>query len=770
MVKEKNDKAPTDAREGCFVQSENESDYQTLFENLTSGCGVYRVVNDGRSGKDYIIEAFNKKSLEIEGKTAPEVIGKSLFDLRPNIDEYGLIDIFREVWETGKTIHYPSKIYVDDKYNNYYENSVFKLKEDIIVALYRDVTDFVKAQESLQANKDKLELYIQEAPYGIFVADANGNYLEVNKAACRMTGYSESELLRLNLADLIYEEEKGIARENFQYVKEQGSNVDTLRYVTKDGAVKNWIVKAVKLDEERYLGFTEDVTELVRSQKILQEKEDRYRLLFEDAPLGYQSLNADGYLLDVNDAWLRIMGYAKEEVVGRWFGDFLAEEQVDLFKENFPKFKAAGEISVTFKMRRKDQSYITVNFDGRIAHTQDGQFKQTHCILNDVTKQLAVEADLRANEERLRRSQRIVKAGSWELNFESDLLWASTEAFDLLCLKTINNLIPIADFEMMICEIDRPMVHQALIDFLENKGDYDIQFRVKPQGKEDFLYLRSIAEMEYDTEGKPIKVLGVILDITEQKQLEQEKNAAEALLRNQQKLESIGTLASGVAHEINNPINGILNYAQIISDSVDSNSDLYRYSSEIISETKRVSDIVKNLLDFSRQSGKQHSYAHMEDIISKTLSLVRAIFKHDDITLNVELSQNLSAIKCRSQQLEQVLMNLLTNARDSLNEKYEGYHSSKVINIRCREMLRENRKWLILEVEDFGMGVSPEVRERIFDPFFTTKGKDRGTGLGLSISFGIIQEHHGTMELDSKEGEYARFIVTLPCDNGWEVS
>ena len=101
--------------------TETKEQYQKLFEHLTSGCAIYRVINDGKYGKDYIIEAFNKRSLEIENMTAEEVVGKSLFDLRPNIDEYGLIDIFRQVWVTGESMHYPSRIYTDDNYSNFYE-------------------------------------------------------------------------------------------------------------------------------------------------------------------------------------------------------------------------------------------------------------------------------------------------------------------------------------------------------------------------------------------------------------------------------------------------------------------------------------------------------------------------------------------------------------------------------------------------------------------------------------------------------------------------
>ncbi len=262
---------------------------------------------------------------------------------------------------------------------------------------------------------------------------------------------------------------------------------------------------------------------------------------------------------------------------------------------------------------------------------------------------------------------------------------------------------------------------------------------------------------------EPNKFITIFSDISE-------KVRTDAQLRNSQKLESIGTLASGVAHEINNPINGILNYGQVILDATAAGSDINKYAGEIIYETKRVSGIVKNLLDFSRQSGEQHSYAQIEDIIGKTLSLINTIFRHDNISLNVDISENISKIKCRSQQIQQVLMNLLTNARDSLNEKYPEYHENKKINIECHEFSKDKRKWISISIEDFGAGIPEDIKNRIFDPFFTTKGKNKGTGLGLSISYGIIKEHHGEIIVDSREGKYTKFTLILPCDNGWEIN
>ena len=165
-------------------------------------------------------------------------------------------------------------------------------------------------------------------------------------------------------------------------------------------------------------------------------------------------------------------------------------------------------------------------------------------------------------------------------------------------------------------------------------------------------------------------------DITERREYERNKDELEMQLRQKQKLESIGTLAGGVAHEINNPVNGIINYAQLIIDDAEA-EHLKAYSEEIIHEGQRVAEIVKNLLSFARQEKQSHSPAQISDIINQTISLIRTVIRHDQITLEMNIPEGLPNIKCRSQQIQQVIMNLITNARDALNAKYNGFHEDK---------------------------------------------------------------------------------------------
>ncbi len=253
------------------------------------------------------------------------------------------------------------------------------------------------------------------------------------------------------------------------------------------------------------------------------------------------------------------------------------------------------------------------------------------------------------------------------------------------------------------------------------------------------------------------QILVMVRDVTEAREREMK-------LRHQQKLEAIGTLASGVAHEINNPLTIVMNYGEIIGDAAPSGSEIRDHARIIVDECRRIASIVKNLLAFARKDevGKSAEAADMVEIVNSTLSLTNKLLQKDRIQLVTNISQVPLLLHCRPQQIKQVLMNLISNARDALNERYPGANSGKCLYIRVDKVKRANRSWLCIEVEDSGTGIPPDVCARIFDPFFTTKPEGRGTGLGLAISHGMIKEHGGEIIVDSKEGMFTRFRVLLP--------
>ncbi|MBW1790983.1 MAG: PAS domain-containing sensor histidine kinase [Deltaproteobacteria bacterium] len=256
-----------------------------------------------------------------------------------------------------------------------------------------------------------------------------------------------------------------------------------------------------------------------------------------------------------------------------------------------------------------------------------------------------------------------------------------------------------------------------------------------------------------DVDGEP-KALILLRDITEQKFIEAETMRAGQLA-------SLGELAAGVAHEINNPINGIINYAQLLEDDAE-NSETIELLGRIIKEGERVAVIVKNLLFFARQHEEEAEEIDVETVIDDSLALINHQFRKDGIILEKDIPLSLPMINVNPQQLQQVFLNLFSNARHALNQRYSGKDPNKQLIIRCRDVMREGKSYVRTEVTDMGTGIPEDIIPNIFDPFFSSKEPGEGTGLGLSISHGLIKDFEGFLGVDSTLGERTTFIVDLP--------
>ncbi|PRP99309.1 AAA family ATPase [Enhygromyxa salina] len=262
-------------------------------------------------------------------------------------------------------------------------------------------------------------------------------------------------------------------------------------------------------------------------------------------------------------------------------------------------------------------------------------------------------------------------------------------------------------------------------------------------------------------------LLSVSTNITGRKRAEAERLSLEAQLRQQQRLDSVGTLASGVAHEINNPIQGIMNYAELIAGRADDPALVGEFAQEILVESDRVATIVRNLLAFSRQDvDEPPELRRVEDLVATTLTLFRAVVTRDGIILRVDTPTGLPRVRCRPQQVQQVIMNLVTNARDAVRSMYpdpkRAPEGSNVIAISACAVEADQGPLVRLSVTDRGGGVPDHVRARIFDPFFTTKGRDQGTGLGLAVSHGIAGDHGGELWFETEPGVGSVFHLDLP--------
>ncbi len=250
--------------------------------------------------------------------------------------------------------------------------------------------------------------------------------------------------------------------------------------------------------------------------------------------------------------------------------------------------------------------------------------------------------------------------------------------------------------------------------------------------------------------------------IKESKMVKEQNSLFIKQIENEQRLESIGILSSSVAHEINNPINGIMNYIQLIKEVIPPEAEEYSYADEITNETERIASLVKNILNFSRKSSEFYSLANVKDIINRTRNLADTLLLKDRIDLEVIYQDDIPAIRCSTNKIQQVLLNLIINARDSLNEKYTSYDKNKKIQMSCSIDVRNDIKGVTFKVKDYGMGIDEKVGAKIFDSFYTTKPEGIGTGLGLFISKRIIDDHNGEIWFESIQGQETTFNLFIP--------
>jgi PAS domain S-box-containing protein len=261
---------------------------------------------------------------------------------------------------------------------------------------------------------------------------------------------------------------------------------------------------------------------------------------------------------------------------------------------------------------------------------------------------------------------------------------------------------------------------------------------------------------EYD--GKSGAALLLARDLTEEQLMKAEAFRAAQLA-------SVGELAAGVAHEINNPINGIINYAQILIDSNQIEQNAH-FLHGIIREGQRIAGITRNLLDFSRKREQSAEPVSVPTLFRHCIELIQHQYQIDGITLSEDYAENLPLAFCNPQQIQQVFLNVFSNARYALNERYPTAHADKLIAIAAFSKHRDNRNIVRITITDYGTRIEHDLIDRLMDPFFSTKSKGEGTGLGLSISHSLVRENKGHVRIKSQWGKWTTVIIDLPAAEG----
>jgi PAS domain S-box-containing protein len=628
----------------------------------------------------------------------------------------------------------------------------------------RDITERKRAEEALRESEERIRTILETAMSGFWLADTQGRLLEVNEAYCQMSGYSTQELLSMTISDLEVTETAEDVAAHIQKVITQGEDRFESRHRRKDGSLFDVesSVQFQSFDHGRLVVFLDDITKRKRATAALKASEDQYRSLVETIPYGIQESDLSGIITFSSTGHQKILGFGKEEIEGKSIWDFMAGS--DAQKEEQRKFlnhlvrEQLSPQPVFSRNLRRDGKEIHLQIDWNYRRDANGILIGFTSIITDITERKRAEAEEKRQTELFAAMFDNMPVMITVYNPSVQVLTANKTFIDTVGwtnedLKRIDLLKEV---------YPDPEYRKGAVEFMEKASDEWKEFIVRTKDGRDLESTWTNVVLSDDTR------IGIGLDISKEKLAEKEKGKLEDHLRQQQKLESIGTLASGVAHEINNPITSILNFAELIQMKTKGNEQLADFTQRIINDTNRVAKIVKNLLAFARQGKESHSSAFLADIINDTLSLIAAVLHKDQIVVAVDVPDDLPKIKCRTRQIQQVLMNLLTNARDALNERYPESDENKTVRITCVPLEKEGEKWIRTTVKNHGGAIPPEIMDRIFDPFFTTKPRDVGTGLGLSISYGIVSEHKGKLSVESDENSTS-FHMDLRVNNGWTL-
>lgn len=378
----------------------------------------------------------------------------------------------------------------------------------------------------------------------------------------------------------------------------------------------------------------------------------------------------------------------------------------------------------------------------------------------------AIEA-LERSENLLRATQALAKVGGWEWILETNQMYWTKELYRMhdldpqTCAESGKSLTELS----MECytKQDRVRIQNAITEMQEQGKPYELELNmITPKGRE--MTVRATAKAVYD-DGKVVKVIGSLQDITALKQAEAEQNSLREQLIQAQKLDSIGQLAGGVAHDFNNILTVILGYAEEILQDLSEDDPLYHDIREIISAGSRASSLTRQLLTFSRKQITKPQILNMNKVITDMKNMLFRLIG-EDIEFDLDLANDLCNIVADYGQMEQVLMNLVINSREAM--PMGGRLSIKTFNFEADESFTSRHpmikpgNYVALRIKDNGCGMDKHTKSHIFEPFFTTKEKGKGTGLGLPTVYGIIKQSEGHIHVDSSPGKGALFLILLP--------
>lgn len=597
--------------------------------------------------------------------------------------------------------------------------------------------------------------------------DREGNISYANPYLLRLSGYTLDEILGKNwFKTFAPERDRSVLGTVFAELLQQW------RYphyenpiLTKSGEERliSWN-NTLLLDSEGQpvgtMSIGEDITEKKHMEEALRKSEEHYRTIFETSATANAIIEEDTIVSLVNKETERLFGYAKEEIEGKMsWTEFIAPEDVPRMLEyHYQRRRDSRTVPSSYECRGITRNGEVIHLLVSVAMIPGT--KQSVASLLDLTARKRAEEELRHVKEFNESIVRGVAEGLLIENADGIITFVNPALEELLGYTAAElvgwhwrKIVPPEEMEKVQAQSTQRLANISSI------------YETRLQRKDGSLVPVLVSARPLFEDDAFVGVLSAFTDLTAHKQGEEERRKLEEQLRQAQKMEAVGLLAGGVAHEFNNLLTVVQGNAELALSELPPADPLRKRFSSIYQAAQRGARLTQQLLAFSRRQILQPRPLHLNSLIRNFAEMMRRLIGAD-IALQLDLAPELQPVLADPNALEQVLINLAMNARDAmpeggtlriataqreLDEAYCQAHSEAKAGPYVR-----------LTVADNGMGMSEETKAHLFEPFFTTKGVGRGTGLGLPMVYGIVREHDGLIEVFSKVGQGTQFDIYLP--------
>jgi PAS domain S-box-containing protein len=621
----------------------------------------------------------------------------------------------------------------------------------------------LSAEERLAFLEEALKTIGQIGGEGLLILGSDLRITWANEQALTILGYPLTDLIHQEIFLLFSPQDRSVIRDMLQtpLARSRFKVASEVKLVGPQGETKDvelsFFSSPSLFDRNQIYALVRDISAYKSMERRLLEI---HQALYKIIELGNDAIlvfDEDYRIEFANSLASEITGFSKEQLIGLDFRSLLSEPDqqflLALPAQMHLKYSENRKVCTQLKLIPASRVPREVEICLALA-SLEGQ-RKTYAYLRDLSDRILMENEMRKTNNFLKNIIISSVDGIIAADMKGKIIIFNQGAERLLGYTAEEALE-----QVHITQIYPEGMAKDIMRRLRS-SDYgppgklgSTQVTLVPKQRESFPANLSAA-LIYDENGQEIASVGIFTDLRERIRMQKELEETHLKLLHSEKMASLGKLAAGVAHEINNPLGGILIYANMLLEETEPETPQWNDLSQIVEQTMRCKEIVKELLEFSRQTKHRWVPWNPNQSLKQTVSLLGKQALFHNIQVVEELDPEMPEIITDPGQLNQVIINLMTNAADAMNGNGTLF---------LRSYTLPGREHIALEIRDTGVGIPPEIFSRIFDPFFTTKEVGKGTGLGLSTVYGIIQEHGGTIEVQSQVGKGTTFIIHLPVE------